>query len=836
LETDAPASVSASGSVTFEVKLTTAAVGVYSGTISIANSDADENPYNFSITGYGYDGAKALQTIIFTALPVRIIGNPDFNPGAISSAGLTITYTSSNTSVATIVSGQIRVSTTNAGTSIITASQTGDAATNPANNVTQILTVTPVLPPAGSNLISNPSFDSGTTGWSFANNREGAATLVAVPLSGYDTNTAGVTVTNIGTSNSIDNIQLSFNRVFVQTGKNYLISFRGSAAARNISLVLLMSGSPWQTVFSRTGIPLTPTPTNFGPYSFTSNFTGYVDFRFHLGGAASLNAPVYLDNISIMEEKPAATTWNGSAWSDGTPDLDIEAIIAGNYSTAASPSGNGSFTAKKLTVNTGLLTVATGTNVTITNEIINNVGAAAIVLENNANLIQSAATTTNTGAITVKRNSNPLYRLDYTMWSSPVTGSQTLIDFSPLTTIGRFYEYNSGTNLYNVLPNATLFSQGKGFLIRMPNSDAALGYNAGSATLTYNGVFTGIPNNGNVIVAGTSGQFVAVGNPYPSTISADSFINANTNSAGNGVLYFWRKRNNVGATAYATYTLLGGSGAGVTNGGFTPNGTIAVGQGFIIAAPSTGTITFTNAMRTSSNSAPFFRTKQLEKNRVWINLSAGTNPVNQMLVGYMDGATTGVDAGIDGKYINDSPTALTSDINNEEYVIQGRALPFNDTDVVNLNFKTDAAGDFTIAKDHVDGLFANGQAVFLVDKTTGTETNLQTDAYTFISAVGIFNSRFKLTYKTSVGLNINKAIFDENSISVYKQNGVLTINAGKIIMNNVKVFDITGRMILEHKAVNATTTSLRNLALPKQTLLIKITTDANEIVTKKVIY
>ncbi|OBX26988.1 hypothetical protein A9996_00955 [Gelidibacter algens] len=299
LETDAPDSVSAGSSVTFQVKLTTVTVGVYTGTISIANSDANENPYNFAITGYGYDGTKALQTITFNELPVKVIGNPDFDPGATTTSGLPIAYTSSNGAVATIVAGQIRI--LGAGTSTITASQAGDGATNPANSLSQILTVTPVLPPAGSNMIANPSFDTDTTGWGFSNKNGGSSTLDMVTLPGYDTNVAKVTVTNLGNSTGIDNVQLSYNRVFVVKGKNYLLSFRGSAdVSRNINLILLMSGSPYSTIYNKSAIPLTTTPTNFGPYTFTSSFTGYVDFRFHLGG--TISTPVYLDNISIMED------------------------------------------------------------------------------------------------------------------------------------------------------------------------------------------------------------------------------------------------------------------------------------------------------------------------------------------------------------------------------------------------------------------------------------------------------------------------------------------------------------------------------------------------------
>ncbi len=528
------------------------------------------------------------------------------------------------------------------------------------------------------------------------------------------------------------------------------------------------------------------------------------------------------------------TIWNGSSWSNTTgPDASLEAIIAGNYNSNTVGSG---FIAKKLTINSGSLTLYSPHVLFITNEVINNAGINGLVIESGANLIQTS-NVGNTGAITVKRDSNPLYRLDYTMWSSPTGVSQKLNEFSPLTTTGRFYEYNPSSNLYNVVADATPFSQGKGFLIRMPNTDPKVGYDEGSVTLAYPGIFTGIPNNGEVTVAGTTGQYIAVGNPYPSNINADDFINANTDTPNTGVLYFWRKTNNLNqgsapTTSYATYTKAGStitSDAG--SGGITPNGKIAVGQGFITTVPALG-IKFTNSMRTFA-SALFLKTKATaQKDRVWINLTNTNGAFSQMLVTYMDGATTGVDNGIDGKYINDSATALTSNIDGGEYVIQGRPT-FDASDVVNLNFKTATDGTFTIAKDHVDGLFATGQAIYLVDAATGTETNLQTDAYTFTAAAGASNARFSLKFQKTLG--VNPVAFDENSISVFKQNGVLSINAGNTLMKNVKVFDIQGRLILEQKEVNATTTTLKNLAAGKQAVLIQITSDDNRVVTKKAI-
>ena len=82
---------------------------------------------------------KQNQTITFNPLPAKSVGDADFSPGATSSSGLTVSYTSSNLSVATIVNGNIRI--VGAGVTTITASQAGDAYYNAATSVNQTLTV-----------------------------------------------------------------------------------------------------------------------------------------------------------------------------------------------------------------------------------------------------------------------------------------------------------------------------------------------------------------------------------------------------------------------------------------------------------------------------------------------------------------------------------------------------------------------------------------------------------------------------------------------------------------------------------------------------------------------
>ena len=526
------------------------------------------------------------------------------------------------------------------------------------------------------------------------------------------------------------------------------------------------------------------------------------------------------------------TTWNGTSWSNTSgPTTSIDAIIDGNFSTTASGVTAG-FTAKTLTVNaTRSFTINSDHNITVAGAITNN---GTITIENNANLVQTAVANNNSGYGTaiVKRNSASIQLYDYTLWSSPVAG-QNLRTFSNNTLTNRFYTYNSTTNQYNAVDfsSPVNFAPATGYLIRAPNTWAAATPN------TFNGVFTGVPNNGNISLSASalaSNKFYAVGNPYPSTISADLFLSGN---ATGGTLYFWRKINNATTTpttSYATYTLAGG--VGTANSGdplnLEPNGTIQVGQGFIVkTGPSTEILNFTNAMRTANNSNQFLRTTE-DRSRFWLNLTSTTGAFCQTMVAYMPEATSAVDNAIDGRYFNDSPIALTSIINNEEYTIQGRAMPFSTSDSVPLGFKTDAAGNYTIAIDHVDGLFSTGQAIYLKDNLLNTVNNLSAGSYSFASAIGTFNSRFELVYQST--LAETNPTFTANSVIAFNDNGDIRINSGSTIMELVRVYDLLGRLLVEKKQINSSETKLSTTAT-NQVLLIEITAANGTKVTKKII-
>src|SRR5690606_14687160 len=95
----------------------------------------------------------------------------------------------------------------------------------------------------------------------------------------------------------------------------------------------------------------------------------------------------------------------------------------------------------------------------------------------------------------------------------------------------------------------------------------------------------------------------------------------------------------------------------------------------------------------------FFKTMQDERHRLWLNLTSNELTLNQILIGYVSGATQGEDNQIDGEMFGYGESALYSLIDNsdKQFVIQGRLLPFEATDVVPLGFRATTAGEFTIS-------------------------------------------------------------------------------------------------------------------------------------------
>jgi hypothetical protein len=573
--------------------------------------------------------------------------------------------------------------------------------------------------------------------------------------------------------------------------------------------------------------------------------------------------------LKNVDECPNSTIWNGASWSNGIPnDATTRIIFNGNYTSSNSNTNSGSLVGCSLEVISGNVIISSEHHVSLENEIIV-ASTASFTLENEANLVQVSSDAENEGIITVKRTSTPMIRQDATGWSSPVAG-QNVRSFSTGTLKKRYYIYNGygvagtgGSNfkaifefdpLYpmptsipdewpgTTLPSNTFFDEtqytfqkGWGYSIRVPNNWPS------SLAQSFPATFVGEPHNGNVTVP-AYGKYSMVGNPYPSALNADAFLNENPQI---GTLHFWTHHFPVGHANYnfnyVTYTLAGQAGQYPENAGPSPNGIIPIAQGIIVEnniiseeeSNTSWPVFFDNSMRTTESGFFYKQNPDLERHRFWLSLT-DENQVKtaQILIAYMSGATQGLDYQIDGKRMGSAP--LFSLIENEKLTVQGRELPFSDADIVPLGFTSSTIGKYSIQLDDWDGLFLNGEVeIILRDLLKGSEHNLFESKYEFESEEGEFLNRFEIIYRTEEILG-NEEI-DSNLVLIYKNAQNILIQSPKEKIVSVELFDLSGKLLHQQNKVNAHLYEIKRSHFGTQVLLVKVLTQKGKIITQKII-
>jgi len=386
-----------------------------------------------------------------------------------------------------------------------------------------------------------------------------------------------------------------------------------------------------------------------------------------------------------------------------------------------------------------------------------------------------------------------------------------------------------------------------------------------------------------------------VGNPYPSAISALEFLQTNGAnlvdtdpstptptvpattivgavwiwkhgidlSSGNQDPFYYNFANNYSSTDYIKF-----NGTGSTDPSF--NGFIGAGQGFMISMkdnpgvnpndddevlpttlsgiykPYKNTVVFTNSMRvkddeSSYDNTQFFRTANAEnsvaasdeKHRIWLDIIKTSNgQTDTALIGYVSNATMGEDNLYDTFFMPRNEVSLYSLINTKSYIIQGRSLPFDTTDLVPLGMKIISAGNHTIAIRQVDGIFEGNQNIYLEDKQLNIIHDLKQSPYHFTAPTGINNTRFVLRYTTNA---LGNADFDyDNQVIVFSKNNTVTINSSIQNIDEVQVYDVLGRQLYQKASVeNQEHSFAKDIA--QQTVIVKVKLQNGIWVTKKVL-
>jgi uncharacterized delta-60 repeat protein len=617
------------------------------------------------------------------------------------------------------------------------------------------------------------------------------------------------------------------------------------------------NGSPVQRMVRllSTGIYDTSFSINLNSSLYSICFTP--DNKVMIGGNFNSVSGVTKHRVARIKLCTNSSVWDGTLWKNGLPSSEKTIIFNNNFLFLANVNACSCQIAADKTV-----TVPVGNSMSL---VFDYTGLGTLIIEDNASLCQVEDKVLNTGVIQLKRKTTPIDKFDYTYWSSPVLG-QTLLAVSPNTLSDKFFSFNSVANDWQQENPLTIMEQGKGYIIRGPEN-----YLTQTGFSTYEASFRGIPNNGIMTSPiGVSGSSNLIGNPYPSALDADSFLIFNKELI-DGTLYFWTHNTDIALNTpnpgsgtyayssddYASYNLTGGvatrkaSESSIKYGAvntFIPSGKIASGQSFFTTSIATGTVFFKNSMRVgvdgiTGDNSQFFKLKTslksniiLEKNRVWLNLSNNQGAFKQTLVGYITGGTDDYERMFDGESFDGNEFVdFYSVCQGKNLVIQGRGLPFNLSDTVQLGYSANFSGLLAIDVDQVDGELVD-QSIFLEDKERDIIHNLTLKPYEFLTERGTFNDRFVLRYTdNTLGLT-DVEVTLQNQVLVSNKNKEVKVNSSSELIDKVVIYDMSGIQIYKNTNVNNKDVVIRNMQLAKQVLLVKVVLQDGRSITKKVIY
>jgi hypothetical protein len=296
----------------------------------------------------------------------------------------------------------------------------------------------------------------------------------------------------------------------------------------------------------------------------------------------------------------------------------------------------------------------------------------------------------------------------------------------------------------------------------------------------------GAPNNGAIsrTVTYTDNGLNLVGNPYPSPINFNSFATANTSTIL-PVLYIWNPASN----SYASY-----NGSIWVNNPAGALATDVIGHSqsfFVFAKPAvapSGTVNFTNSMRTTSQAANFFSAPE-----GLIRLEVSSNGyTDEAVVMTNSEATENYDEQVDAKklLIAMNPNILAFTLSADNTPLAINALDkFNTEQVIPVQIVAPNAGEVNIKLNLAD-LQERYENIYLEDATLGTFTDLKArGSYTATVSAGNSGSRFFLHFEKP---SVAKAA---NELGVYAANSTVFVNITSESNGTIEVIDLVGKTI-----------------------------------------
>ncbi len=508
-----------------------------------------------------------------------------------------------------------------------------------------------------------------------------------------------------------------------------------------------------------------------------------------------------LDDVKITSQGLLPKVWDGNSWSGPVQNSD-KAIIQKNYNTKT----NGGFTACQCEISNGvILNILKDNDVKILDNIINH---GTVTVESDANFVQVNELGANQGAglfkVTRKLNLS-VGRQQYNYIISP------LIDYN-LKNIYRDEEgnavtvpfvlyHNEATNAFQNSSGA--YIKGRGLAVKEP-----LPTFTSSEMKTY---FEGQPVNG-------SFNYTLVNSDF-----WDHIANSETMQQGDGY----------SGQAYAIFNAATppGVGTGVRAQGDAnlklPSRFVSVAQGFMVKVIGTAQydLKFSNSIRVNTQAQAFLGKTDSQVDRYWLKLKSPTGVESQMAVVYHD-------EGNNNYTLHDTKRMGGSDgvfsiVDQEKIVIDGRAA-FSKNDKVLLGTQHYSSGNYTLSLGDLEGIFADGQSIFLEDKLTGSRTDLLKSTYSFSVESGETQGRFVISYNPSSTLHASDHV---QNILVFRDVHQMKIHSTNETITKVELYDMSGKLLLKiwPKSKSAT---LDVSAYPTGIYLLKISAGSSDIIKR----
>ena len=160
-------------------------------------------------------------------------------------------------------------------------------------------------------LLLNPSFDTGTTSWSFYVEAASAKAIGTRDTVEYDTAPASYRIESVNKGTAQNQIQFYTVGLNIEAGKTYNLKFKAKSTVdcKIPSVYPMMKGSPYTKYATPVTNLFVSTEWNSYSVNFKSNTTdSNARITFFLGGALPDGEVLYIDSLSFKEVVVATPT------------------------------------------------------------------------------------------------------------------------------------------------------------------------------------------------------------------------------------------------------------------------------------------------------------------------------------------------------------------------------------------------------------------------------------------------------------------------------------------------------------------------------------------------